>query len=278
MKLISRLVFCAFITAAGPNLLACLQGYGSEVRPNAVFRSPAMVESLNDARPRLYWERQKQLQTPRLAAGDFRVHNDYAVTLLHLGEIRPALAILLEIERSRPGQYASASNIGTAYELAGDNEQALRWIRESIVRNRRAHNGTEWLHVKILEAKLAHAADPKWLSTQTVLGLDFGDGPIPNVPKVLPAGNDGKPVSATELEFAIWYQLKERYQFVSAPDPYVASLLFDWANQTVPTGDLETADALYREAIRYGYDRVELVKQRRQGMATVRQLAKPAKR
>jgi len=45
-------------------------------------------------------------------------------------------------------------DLGTAYELAGKNEPALRWIREGLRRNPNSHKGTEWLHVKILEAKI----------------------------------------------------------------------------------------------------------------------------
>jgi tetratricopeptide (TPR) repeat protein len=282
MQRITRIVLGVLMIATGPHLLACLQGFGTAFSGATITTDglvgDELVEALNGANTtRVYWQRQKRLQTPQLPKANFYERNDYAVTLLHLGEIRPALDILLQNERLQPREYATAANIGTAYELAGDNKQALRWIRESLVRNARAHNGTEWLHVKILEAKLARAADPKWLSTHTVLGLDFGDGPIPKIPKVLPAGNDGKPVSGADLDYAIWYQLHERYQFVSPPDPYVASLLFDWANHSFRTGTLETADAVYREAIRFGYHRPDLLKQRRQRVAVVLQRAKSAK-
>jgi hypothetical protein len=87
---------------------------------------------------------------------------------------------------------------------------------------------------------------------------------VPKIPKTLPAGNDGQPVSASDLEDALFYQLRERYQFVGPPDPDVADLLFDWANHTVRTGALETAQALYREALRYGFEKRDLVARRQQ--------------
>lgn len=74
----------------------------------------------------------------------------------------------------------------------------MRWIREGIRRNKDAHEGTEWLHVRILEKN-------------SVLGLDFGNGSGPVKPaKGWPAGNTGKPVKDEELITAIIYQLHER--------------------------------------------------------------------
>jgi hypothetical protein len=52
-----------------------------------------------------------------------------------------------------------AANLGTALELLGNKEEALHWIREGIRRNPQSHEGTEWLHAKILEAKIAAQKD-----------------------------------------------------------------------------------------------------------------------
>jgi len=84
----------------------------------------------------------------------FDENSDLAVAFVHQGKYSEAIALLQELERRYPGKYQVAANLGTAFELSGDNKQALQWIREGIRRNPKSHEGTEWLHVAILEAKL----------------------------------------------------------------------------------------------------------------------------
>ena len=90
---------------------------------------------------------------------NFTDRSDYAVALMYLGRHQEAVTLLHQLEAERPGEYFVAGNLGTAYELTGKNEEALRWIREAIRRNPAAHEGTEWLHAKILEAKIAQQKD-----------------------------------------------------------------------------------------------------------------------
>lgn len=181
--------------------------------------------------------------------------NDLAVTLIRMGRYESAIRHLKLIERKAPGKYETAANLGTAYELIGDNKQALQWIKLGIARNQDAHYGTEWLHSKILETKLAG----KPMRDGSILKLDFGNQSMPSRPKNLPAGNDGKPVSAFNLGLALRYQLIERTEFVSAPEPIVASLLIDWANLEMVAGTVESADTLYDVALIYGYPDKKIV-------------------
>lgn len=180
----------------------------------------------------------------------FEHRSDLAVGLVHLGRPKEAIDLLQALEREHPGRYQTAANLGTAFELAGDNGEALKWIREGIRRNPEAHDGTEWLHAVILEAKLRRRVQGS--PEQSILHLDFGPGPLPARPARLPVGNDGKPVSVPELGLALRYQLIERTHFVAAPDPMVAGLLADWAHLELIVGDQRTAAILYKAALDYG--------------------------
>jgi hypothetical protein len=159
------------------------------------------------------------------------VKNDLATSLAHTGEAAEAVKLLEEIEAEKPGLYATASNLGTAYELAGDNERALQWIREGIARNPNSHERSEWLHVKILEAKLAMAQDPKWLESHSVLAWEGRPAPDRRIDDTLAensvAGNRGEKLTAEQVEAALIYQLHERLQFVDPPDAIVGALLLD---------------------------------------------------
>lgn len=183
---------------------------------------------------------------------DFGSRNHLGVALLRHGRTTAAIRLFLLNERLQPGRYETATNLGTALELAGHDAAALRWIRIGIRRNPHSHAGTEWLHVRILEAKIAAARDPARLREVSIAGVDFGTDDLPALPRSLPAGNDGEPVTVVNLNSAFRRQLFERMAFVPPEDPVVANLLTDWASLNLAGGPLESAVALYSEAARYG--------------------------
>lgn len=184
------------------------------------------------------------------------------VLLLYQGQYGRAIRHFLVIERRFPGRHETAANLGTALELAGHDATALRWIRIGIQRNQDEHLRSEWLHVRILEAKLALAKDPDYLKDRSVAGVVFEKTLVPPLPLAMPRGNDGKPVEPWQLDRSLSYQLHERMQFVKPQDPLVANLLLDWATLNLSGGPIENADALYRLAVRYGAKRDDLMRNR----------------
>ena len=66
-------------------------------------------------------------------------------------------------------------------------------------RNPDSHWRTEWLHARILEAKIALAADPRALEGRSIAGVVFDPVTVPPLPTAYPPGNDGKPVKPHEL-------------------------------------------------------------------------------
>jgi tetratricopeptide (TPR) repeat protein len=226
MEILMRTLPFLFCLIAGvlhspAQTLACLNDYQSN---SAAEKSKGIMEALTSAPIIEPWEtRRDRLRKAVEAGGDYKVKNDLAGALMHTGDPKAAVQLLEEIEGMHPGEYRTASNLGTAYELAGDPEKALVWIRKGIERNSESHEGTEWLHVKILEAKIALASDPNWLESHRVLGTDFAGkteiGPV--------AGNRGEPLDLPKIQAALKYQLHERLQFVKPPDAIVGNLLVD---------------------------------------------------
>lgn len=172
----------------------------------------------------------KRLQSEHAKNPSIEVTNDLAVANMIAGHYEVAVSLLKSLEKFHPGLSRTASNLGTALELSGKNKDALHWIKEGVVRNPQDHEGTEWLHVKILEAKIALAKDPSWLLENNVLGISFGTDSRPQMPSALPTDQFGKPISLEEVEKAINYQLGERLKFVSAPDPLIGNIYFSRAD------------------------------------------------
>jgi tetratricopeptide (TPR) repeat protein len=195
--------------------------------------------------------------------------NSLAVYLVYLGKYQEAIALLNHIEKIKPGEYRTASNMGTAYELLGDNVEALQWIKEGIRRNTDSHFGSEWLHVRILEAKIAEKQGRPVPRRGSILELDFGQNLVPVVPKVLPLGNDGKQVSSFNLANSITYQLNERTNFVRPNEQIVAGLFFDLGNLEFAAGSIEKAEVAYEFALRYGYPVEKIINLRRNEIARI---------
>src|SRR5258706_359758 len=193
-----------------------------------------------------------QMQSALANSTNFNERSDYAVSLVYIGKTKEAVELLQTLENEKPGAYVVAANLGTALELLGKNEEALLWIREGIRRNPQSHDGTEWLHAKIIEAKIAQEKDADYFKKHSVLELDPAHASTAMT-------IDGRTFSPTEVGKAILYQLQERLQFVKPPDPAVGSLLFDYAAIEAATNILESAKGLLAMAVEYGYpaDRVE---------------------
>jgi hypothetical protein len=189
--------------------------------------------------------------------------NDLAVGWSVTGQYDKAIELLRETETSAPGKSAKvAANLGTALELKGGaDEDALYWIREGIKRDANEHEGSEWLHVRILESKIALAKDPQWLEKNRVLGLDFGADEVPVAPAILPVDADGKLKGVDDLLEDIRYQLEERMKFVKPPDPIVGDLAAS-AGDLVYAGSDGSPAKHYELALRYGAPRAELIQKR----------------
>jgi len=258
--LMKHILLAALLSTVARPALACINVYGTDLQGKVVPSMGLPAAALAGQRD---WRKEKAKRIGGLAGANHEQRNDYAAVLLHLGEVDEALRMLLNIEQTNPGLYATATNLGTAYELAGDNARALQWIREGIRRNPRSHQGSEWLHVAILNAKQALAKDPNYFRTRSVLNMDFGNATIPRHPTTVPLDNSRKALDLGQTGAAIFVQLGERMQFVQPPDPVVGDLLFDYGNLLMLTDTMESASAVYDLAIKYGAPRSALAKQRK---------------
>lgn len=190
--------------------------------------------------------------------------SDYAALLIVLGQPRQAANNLRTIEQSHPGLYNTAINLGTAYELLGINDSAWYWIKRGVAINPKSHKGSEWIHVKILEAKIELERDPAWLTNHSILGISFGSQAFPILPKKIKQ----KPYSL--LKSHLEYQLRERMFFVHPQDTIVGELLFMLADLYALDIGVESALPLYNRALDYGTVNPSIVQGRRNRAGWVR--------
>lgn len=157
-----------------------------------------------------------------------------AVFSMLKGDYKTAISSLLLQEKQIKDSYEIATNLGTAYELNGDNEKALKWIEEGLKRNPDSHFGTEWLHVKILETKLRLQENPDYLKQNHILHEEDLYNYMANK--------------------SLLYQLRERMLFVKPKDSIVADLLYLYALSNAKTnGFLEYSLEALELSRSYGY-------------------------
>jgi len=192
---------------------ACINTYSFELKVALATGRVEQVEKLT-----------AQIEAEYRRSPSMEVTNDLAVVRIINGRHAEAIALLRELDKTHPDLGMTAANLGTALELSGNDREALEWIREGYRRDPREHVGSEWVHVKILEAKIAFATDPRWLDTHSVLGVQFGSEDMPRMPDPLPVDHTGRTRSLEDAFGASGYQLFERALFVKPPDAVVADL------------------------------------------------------
>lgn len=172
---------------------------------------------------------EKKLQSDK----SLELLSDYALNLVRAGKVKEALVIFEKLAAKYPNEYALQANLGTTYELMGNNKAALEHIKKGLELFPDSHSGSEWIHVKILEAKIALESNPIYLKNHTVLSLT--------------AKQEKSEITGLQLMI----QLKERFPFCKGPDAIMADLFQDLGDCYVETKSYEYAKAFYQIAVEY---------------------------
>lgn len=232
-QLSSYFIVAAFFLLPG-RISACFneyytldkQGHSHHIN-KAVFRFETNFDLLLVERQLKALE--KKLQSDK----SLELLSDYALNLVRAEKVKEALVVFEKLVAKYPDEYALQANLGTTYELLGDNKAALKHIKKGLELFPDSHSGSEWIHVKILEAKIALESNPNYLRNHTVLSL---------TPK-----QENSEKTATELMI----QLKERFPFCKGPDAIMADLFHDLGDCYLETKSYEYAKAFYEVAVKY---------------------------
>ncbi|WP_343696496.1 tetratricopeptide repeat protein [Flavobacterium sp.] len=185
----------------------------------------------------------KELDSLYKKTNDIDYLSDKGYVLIIQKKYDEALNLYLNIEKTNPNRYSTASNLGTLYELMGENQKAYNWIKKSIEINPKSHNGSEWLHLKILEAKILNSSN---LKGQFLINTNFGT-----------AGSPETKLTKEEIEKLakeIYFQVNERMSFIGPKDEIISILLFELGNLVQLIGEHENALRIYNKARVYGFD------------------------
>ncbi len=186
----------------------------------------------------------KSLENRYKETGKVEYLSDKGLILIIQGKYQEAIDLYKDIEKLHPNRYSTASNLGTAYELTGNNSEALQWIERAVEINPVSHSRSEWIHINILKAKIK---GEQYITSTFLIGQDFGNEkyPVSNLEKA----------ELFKLREMVYYQLNERVSFVKPKDKIVAQLLFDLGNISYLFREKGEASETYKLAQEYGFDK-----------------------
>jgi tetratricopeptide (TPR) repeat protein len=251
MQLIKRLLFAVMLTIPGISI-ACLNEYYRTEVPitvNGRLNLSALLNAKDKVHP--YWfygfaeyktleDHPDAKKIDRVNEPAYKLASDNAVLELKRGDKNKAVEILEKLYAEHPTEYNIIANLGTAYELTGNNSKALELLKKAVAINPLAHHGSEWIHIGILEQKQGS------MQYGQIINLNIQD-----FPQWL---NDKSYVftrPADSLKIQIAYQLHERIGFIAAPDSVIGQLVLDFADIVAKTESKDEAIAFYDYAATY---------------------------
>lgn len=167
--------------------------------------------------------------------------SDLAVNFLKVGKVDSAIHILAPLARKHPDEYNITANLGTAYELNGQLDSALKYITKGFELNPKSHLGSEWVHIKILQAKIKNKRSPGWLRRNNIISQNELISRI-NTSDYFPAG---------VVNSNLFYQIRTRAPFTPAPNQVIKNLLLSLGDFNTNHGTYENALMCYVYAMKF---------------------------
>lgn len=173
-------------------------------------------------------------------SANYKDWSDIAANLMRIGKADSGIKILIPLLKEHPNEYNLIANLGTCYELTGQLDSALKYISKGYDINPKSHNGSEWIHIKILEAKIKEKRNPGWMKSNPVITLEELLERVPNEPKHL---------KSRKINRDFFYQIRTRVRFTPAPNRTIANLLTTLGEYNQEVGTYENALLAYTYAL-----------------------------
>lgn len=225
------LTLWVLVTVLSHSFFGCGNEYGYSLEDGKrqftrfMFISSRMMQ-IDSART----QRKIEELLPKLSDNNFKDWSDYAWNIAKMGQLDSAQHILENLLEKHPNEYNIHANLGTVYELQGNNDKALKHIKKGYELNPDSHYGSEWIHIRILESKIASEGNKDWYYDNTVVPKDS----LQNL-------ESKNKRDRRKLLRDIQFQVRTRTKFIPAPNIVLANLLETY-------GDISTFET-YEEAI-----------------------------
>ena len=154
---------------------------------------------------------------------------DLAALYIRLGTPQKAIALLRLVLRDHPDHFRAAANLGTAWQEAGDLEQASAALEEAVRLAPAEHREAERLHLRLVKLRLKEGKPAD--APDDLFGVRYvGESGKPEAGTIAPAARKKLPDNAVALvqQLAVWL-------------PSDARLLWQLSELANAHGDVRTA-------------------------------------
>lgn len=136
---------------------------------------------------------------------------------MKLGKVSKAKDILVDLVLKNPKEYTMVANLGTAYELSGELDSALKYISIGLQLNPKSHYGSEWIHVELLKAKIKRKRSKYYIVKNSILSEELLESK---------RDTSRKHWRRSRVLDNIYRQVRTRAPFTPAPNEVIWNLLF----------------------------------------------------
>jgi tetratricopeptide (TPR) repeat protein len=170
------------------------------------------------------------------------IHTDLGAYMIYDGRYQAAIDYMHAYVKLKSSNYSFCSNIGVAHELVGNLDSALYFTQKGLDINPNSHGGSEWIHIKILEAEIAISKDKNWLESNSIFDFPIAKD---SVPTVFPKDFDIK-----AFVYQCGDQLEERSFFVRKEnqDPVFSQVILYYADAIAREFDIKNCLKTYELA------------------------------
>jgi len=169
----------------------------------------------------------------------YQLFSNYCADLIKLGRCNDALNILKKLYIGHNNEYQISSNLAVAFELTGQLDSALYYMKQSLRINPDSHEKTEWFHVKYLEAAIKENDGKLDLNQLRIWDISLD--------------------TSVKVGYAISHQLKERIPLTSSPNKLLSKVIEEAGDYYRKNISINWSIKLY--AIAHGYSNNSMTKE-----------------
>lgn len=231
--ILAGILFTCFIS----NAFSCGNEYGHTLDGRRIFTQYFFLSNRMEKFDYEEINKRLELLNNKIKNGtdDFKTWSDIAANLMKLGKVDSSIKILKPLVVKHPKEYNLLANLGTSYELIGQLDSALKYISKGLEINPNSHYGSEWIHVKILEAKIKSKNKPRWFVDNEIVSLEY------LINKVDTTNLNTLNRALMKINNDFFFQIRTRAPFTPAPDKVIANLLNTLGDFNKKIGTYENA-------------------------------------
>ena len=168
-----------------------------------------------------------------------------ALALMKLGNVSDAKHILVDLVQRNPKEYSMIANLGTAYELSGELDSALKYISKGLKINPTSHYGSEWIHVELLKAKIKRKKSKYYIIKNSILSDELLESKRDTTKRYW---------HRSRVLDQIYRQVRTRAPFTPAPNEVIWNLLLTAGDYAQKYDTYENAFLAFAYSRKYAYN------------------------